>query len=84
MCAFAYRQEEDRAVAAAMRASMAMQRQEEKGAAQERAPPKHRREERTEPHELEEAHSSHRNRNPKPPGEEKSYFCVFFDTNLGY
>ncbi|XP_029692664.1 E3 ubiquitin-protein ligase ZNF598 isoform X1 [Takifugu rubripes] len=61
------RQEEDRAMAAAMRASMAMQRQEEKGAVQERAPPKHRREERMEPPEPEESHSSQRNRNPKIP-----------------
>ncbi|CAF89718.1 unnamed protein product, partial [Tetraodon nigroviridis] len=60
------RQEEDRAVAAAMRASMAMQRQEEKGAAPERAPPKHHREERMESGEPDEPHSSHRNRNPKP------------------
>lgn len=74
MCRFAARQEEDRAVAAAMRASLAMQRQEEKGALQERAPPKHRREERMEPTEPEEPHSSQRNRNAKipnkPPGDE--------------
>lgn len=66
MRVFACRQEEDRAVAAAVRASIAMQRQEEKGAVQERAPPRHRREERPEPPEPEEPHSSHRNRNPKP------------------
>lgn len=56
---------------------MAMQRQEEKGAVQDRAPPKHRREERMEPPEPEESHSSQRNRNPKtpnkPPGEEIKY-----------
>lgn len=67
-----------------MRASMAMQRQEEK-VVQERAPPKHRREERTEPHEPEEPHSSNRNRNPKtpnkPPGEEIGYHSFEFATS---
>lgn len=71
-----------------MRASMAIQRQEEKGALQERAPPKHRREERMDSSEPEEPHSSHRNRNPKPAskpqGEEIKYCCVVFDTSLGW
>lgn len=48
------REEEDREVAAAMRASMAMRRQEERGAIQERSAPKHCREERTERTEPEE------------------------------
>ncbi|KAM4635629.1 E3 ubiquitin-protein ligase ZNF598 isoform 1-T1 [Polymixia lowei] len=42
------REEEDRDVAAALRASMAFRRQEERGAMQERSAPKHRKEERTE------------------------------------
>lgn len=70
-----------------MRASMAMQRQEEKGAVQERAPPKHRREERMESGEPEEPHSSRRNRNSKPankPQGEELKYCVVFDTSLGW
>ncbi|XP_040047809.2 E3 ubiquitin-protein ligase ZNF598 isoform X2 [Gasterosteus aculeatus] len=43
------REEEDREVAAAMRASMAKRRQEERGAMQERSAPKHCREERSAP-----------------------------------
>ncbi|XP_019962097.2 E3 ubiquitin-protein ligase ZNF598 [Paralichthys olivaceus] len=42
------REEEDRQMEAAMRASMAMRRQEERGQVQERSTPKHCREERTE------------------------------------
>ncbi|XP_018528416.1 E3 ubiquitin-protein ligase ZNF598 [Lates calcarifer] len=48
------REEEDRQMEAAMRASMAMRRQEERGAVQERNAPKHCREERTERPEPEE------------------------------
>ncbi|KAM9346498.1 E3 ubiquitin-protein ligase ZNF598 [Symphorus nematophorus] len=48
------REEEDREVAAARRASLAMRRQEERAAAQERSAPKHCREERTERTEPEE------------------------------
>uniref|UniRef100_UPI0037E95732 E3 ubiquitin-protein ligase ZNF598 n=1 Tax=Semicossyphus pulcher TaxID=241346 RepID=UPI0037E95732 len=48
------REEEDRELAAARRASMAMRRQEERGAVQERSAPKHCREERTERTEPEE------------------------------
>lgn len=42
------REEEDREVLAAMRASMAVRRQEERGAMQERSAPKHRKEDRME------------------------------------
>lgn len=70
-----------------MRASMAMQRQEEKGAVQERAPPKHRREDKMESSEPEEPHSSHRNRNPKPankpPGEENKILLWCFSYKFG-
>ncbi|AWP18668.1 putative zinc finger protein 598 [Scophthalmus maximus] len=48
------REEEDRQMEAAMRASLAMRRQEERGAVQERSTPKHCREERAERKELEE------------------------------
>lgn len=58
------REEEDREMAAAMRASMAMRRQEERGAAQERSAPKHLREERTERSEPEEPR--HRTGHIKP------------------
>uniref|UniRef100_A0A3Q3VK64 RING-type E3 ubiquitin transferase n=1 Tax=Mola mola TaxID=94237 RepID=A0A3Q3VK64_MOLML len=44
-----HREEEDREVAAAMRASMAMHRQEDRGAVQERTATKHCREDRTAP-----------------------------------
>ncbi|XP_035037666.2 E3 ubiquitin-protein ligase ZNF598 [Hippoglossus stenolepis] len=53
------REDEDRQMEAAMRASMAMSRQEERGAVQERSTPKHCREERTKRIELEEPR--HRN-----------------------
>ncbi|XP_029293429.1 E3 ubiquitin-protein ligase ZNF598 [Cottoperca gobio] len=62
------REEEDREVAAAMKASMAMHRQEERGtmgATHERSAPKHLREERTERMEPEEPR--HRTGNIKPP-----------------
>ncbi|XP_017271975.1 E3 ubiquitin-protein ligase ZNF598 [Kryptolebias marmoratus] len=52
------REEEDRQMEAALRASMAMRRQAERAAVQERSTPKHCREERTERVEAEE---------PKPP-----------------
>ncbi|KAL7378522.1 hypothetical protein ABVT39_015121 [Epinephelus coioides] len=58
------REEEDREVAAAMRASMALRRQEERGAMQERSAPKHCREERTERTEPEEPR--HRTGHIKP------------------
>ncbi|XP_008286940.1 E3 ubiquitin-protein ligase ZNF598 [Stegastes partitus] len=58
------REEEDRQVEAAMRASMAMRRQEERGAVQERSAPKHCREERTERAEPEEPR--HRTGHVKP------------------
>ncbi|KAI3360070.1 hypothetical protein L3Q82_014387 [Scortum barcoo] len=59
------REEEDREVAAARRASLAMRRQEERGAVQERSAPKHRREERMERTEPEEPR--HRTGHVKPP-----------------
>ncbi|XP_038551888.1 E3 ubiquitin-protein ligase ZNF598 [Micropterus salmoides] len=58
------REEEDREVAAARRASLAMHRQEERGAVQERSAPKHCREERPERTEPEEPR--HRTGNIKP------------------
>ncbi|KAM7386557.1 hypothetical protein PAMA_009255 [Pampus argenteus] len=58
------REEEDREMAAAMRASLATRRQEERGAAQERSAPKHHREERTEKSEPEEPR--HRTGHIKP------------------
>lgn len=60
-------------MAAAMRASMATRRQEERGAAQERSAPKHLREERTERPEPEEPRhrTGHIKPTNKPPGEEK-------------
>ncbi|XP_076020628.1 E3 ubiquitin-protein ligase ZNF598 [Genypterus blacodes] len=58
------REEEDREVAAAMRASLAVRRQEERGVVQERSAPKHCREERTEPED-----SRHRIGHVKPPSE---------------
>ncbi|XP_034395199.1 E3 ubiquitin-protein ligase ZNF598 [Cyclopterus lumpus] len=58
------REEEDREVAAAMRASMAQCREEERGAIQERSAPKHCREERTERAEPEEP--KHRTGHIKP------------------
>ncbi|XP_070837946.1 E3 ubiquitin-protein ligase ZNF598 [Chaetodon trifascialis] len=63
------REEEDREVAAAMRASMAMRRQEERGAVQERSAPKHCREERTERTEPEEPRNraGHVKPTSKPP-----------------
>nr|XP_046270570.1 E3 ubiquitin-protein ligase ZNF598 [Scatophagus argus] len=63
------REEEDREVAAAMRASMAMRRQEERGAVQERSAPKHCREDRTERTEPEEPRhkNGHINQTSKPP-----------------
>lgn len=66
------REEEDRAVAAAMRASMATRRQEERAAvAQERSAPRHSREERAaERAEAEDARHRAANNKPanKPPG----------------
>lgn len=66
------REEEDREVAAAMRASMAQRRQEERGAMQERSAPKHCREERTtertEPEEPRHR-TGHIKPISKPPGE---------------
>ncbi|XP_068560553.1 E3 ubiquitin-protein ligase ZNF598 [Cebidichthys violaceus] len=59
------REEEDREVAAAMRASLAQRRQEERGAMQERSAPKHCREERPERAEPEEP--KHRTGHIKPP-----------------
>lgn len=66
-----YREEEDREVAAAMRASMEMHRHEDRGAAQERSAPKHNREERTERPEPEEPRHRTGNIKPasKPPGD---------------
>ncbi|XP_029996473.1 E3 ubiquitin-protein ligase ZNF598 [Sphaeramia orbicularis] len=61
------REEEDRDVAAAMRASMAMRRQEERGAVQERSAPKHCREERTERAEPEEPRHRTGPMSSKPP-----------------
>ncbi|XP_023149043.1 E3 ubiquitin-protein ligase ZNF598 isoform X1 [Amphiprion ocellaris] len=58
------REEEDRQMEAAMRASIAMRRQEERGAVQERSAPKHCREERTERAEPEEPR--HRTGHVKP------------------
>ncbi|KAG8007143.1 hypothetical protein GBF38_023300 [Nibea albiflora] len=58
------REEEDREMAAARRASLAMRRQEERGAVQEKSAPKHCREERTERTEPEEPR--HRTGNLKP------------------
>lgn len=60
-------------MAAAMRASMAMRRQEERGAAQERSAPKHHREERTERSEPEEPRhrTGHIKPTNKPPGEKQ-------------
>ncbi|KAG7505959.1 E3 ubiquitin-protein ligase ZNF598 [Solea senegalensis] len=58
------REEEDRQMEAAMRASMAVRRQEERGAVQERNTPKHCNEERMERTELEE--SRHRTAHIKP------------------
>ncbi|XP_029913966.1 E3 ubiquitin-protein ligase ZNF598 isoform X2 [Myripristis murdjan] len=60
------REEEDREMAAAMRASMAVRRQEERAAVQERIAPKHRKEERTERTETDD--SRHRT-GPKPTAE---------------
>lgn len=65
-----HREEEDRKVAAAMRASLAMHRQENRGPVQERTAPKHCREERIERTESEEPR--HLTGNIKPtnkPGE---------------
>lgn len=66
-----HREEEDREVAAAMRASMALRRQEERGAMQERSAPKHCREERTERTEPEEPRhrTGHIKPISQPPGE---------------
>ncbi|GLD60532.1 zinc finger protein 598 [Lates japonicus] len=63
------REEEDRQMEAAMRASMAMRRQEERGAVQERNAPKHCREERTERPEPEEPRhrTGHIKPTSKPP-----------------
>lgn len=58
------REDEDRQMEAAIRASMAMRRQEERGAVQERSAPKHCREEKTERSEPEEL--KHRNGHIKP------------------
>lgn len=71
MCACSCREEEDREVAAAMRASMAMRRQEDRAAVQERSAPKHCREERAERTEPEEPRHRTGNIKPtsKPPGE---------------
>lgn len=67
------REEEDRQMEAAMRASLAMRRQEERGAVQERSTPKHCREERAERKELEEPRNRTGLIKPtnKPPGEKK-------------
>lgn len=80
-------EEEDREVAAAMRASLAMHRQEERAAAQERNAPKHSREERMERMERTERMERMERTEPeeprhrtgqikptsKPPGEKESY-----------
>ncbi len=70
MCAYPRREEEDREMAAARRASLAMRRQEERGAVQERSAPKHSREERTERTEPEEPRhrTGHIKPTSKPPG----------------
>uniref|UniRef100_A0A3Q1HJD2 RING-type E3 ubiquitin transferase n=2 Tax=Anabas testudineus TaxID=64144 RepID=A0A3Q1HJD2_ANATE len=63
------REDEDRQMEAAIRASMAKHRQEERGAMQERSAPKHIREEKTERTEPEEPRHSTRHIKPtsKPP-----------------
>lgn len=66
VCACERSEEEDREMAAAMRASMAVRRQEERAAVQERIAPKHRKEERTERTETDD--SRHRT-GPKPTAE---------------
>lgn len=73
MCACSCREEEDREMAAAMRASMAMKRQEDRGAVQERTAPKHSQEERTERTEPKEPRHRTGNIKPtnKPPGEKE-------------
>lgn len=75
MCALPRREEEDREVAAAMRASMAKRRQEERGAMQERSAPKHCREERSERAEPEEPKHRTGLVKPvtKPPGENETF-----------
>lgn len=68
-----HRNEEDRQVEAALRASIAMRRQEERAAVQERSAPKHCREERAEraerpePEELRHP-TGHSKQASKPPG----------------
>lgn len=78
MCMFAllHSEDEDRQMEAAIRASMAVRRQEERGAAQERSAPKHCREERTERAEAEEPRhrSGHSKPTNKPPGEKKTSY----------
>lgn len=65
-----HRNEEDRQVEAALRASIAMRRQEERAAVQERSAPKHCREERAERPEPEELRHpiGHAKQASKPPG----------------
>lgn len=66
------REEEDRQVEAALRASMAMRRQAERAAVQERSTPKHCREDRVDRTEPEEpkANTGHKTVN-RPPGKTK-------------
>lgn len=67
------REEEDRQVEAALRASMAMRRQAERAAVQERSTPKHSREERTDRTEPEEPknNTAHNKTVNRPPGKIK-------------
>lgn len=76
MCTCTRREEEDREMAAARRASLAMRRQEERGAVQEKSAPKHCREERTERTEPEEPRHRTGNLKPtnKPPGETENIY----------
>lgn len=69
-CVHSEREEEDRQMEAAMRASMAMRRQAERAAVQERSTPKHCREERTERVEAAEPKplTGHFKTTNKPPG----------------
>ncbi|KAM3863677.1 E3 ubiquitin-protein ligase ZNF598 [Diretmus argenteus] len=61
------REEEDRDVAAAMRASLAVRRQEERAAVQERSAPKHRKEERVERMDRTETDESRHRTGPVKP-----------------
>uniref|UniRef100_A0A665WPF2 RING-type E3 ubiquitin transferase n=1 Tax=Echeneis naucrates TaxID=173247 RepID=A0A665WPF2_ECHNA len=68
-------EDEDRQMEAAMRASMAMRRQEDRGVIQERTATKHSREERAERTEPEEPRhrTGHVKPTSKPPGEEDDF-----------